>query len=62
MKTKEELDAIKEEIASLNKKLSELSEEELKEVTGGVNAEDHNVILSDVVNDNTEKWYFEGKD
>lgn len=36
MKTKEELDALKEELIKLNAKLDELSEEELKEVTGGV--------------------------
>ena len=35
MKTKEELNIIKEEINTLNKKLSELTEEELKQVTGG---------------------------
>ena len=36
MKTKEELNALKEELSKLNAKLSELTEEELKEVTGGV--------------------------
>ena len=35
MKTKEELDALKEEIETLNKKLAELTEEELKQVSGG---------------------------
>ena len=35
MKTKEELSALKEEVETLNKKLAELSEEELKAVTGG---------------------------
>ena len=35
MKTKEELTAIKEEVAALNAKLAELTEDELKEVTGG---------------------------
>lgn len=34
LKTKEELDLLKEEYESLNNKLSELSENELKEVTG----------------------------
>lgn len=38
MKTKEELDALKEEVKSLNEKLAELSEEELGEVTGGVDS------------------------
>ena len=35
MKTKEELTALKEEVEALNKKLAELTEDELKEVTGG---------------------------
>ena len=33
--TKEELNTIKEEIETLNKKLAELTEEELAQVTGG---------------------------
>lgn len=36
MKTKEELNALKEETENLNKKLAELSEDELKQVSGGV--------------------------
>ena len=35
MKTKEELNALKEEFKDLNKKLSELTDEELEEVAGG---------------------------
>ena len=35
MKTKEELNAIKEEVENVNKKLAELTEEELKQVVGG---------------------------
>lgn len=35
MKTKEELSALKNEVETLNKKLAELSEEELEQVTGG---------------------------
>ena len=35
MKTKEELNDLKEEVENLNKKLAELSEDELAEVTGG---------------------------
>ena len=35
MKTKEELNALKEEFETLNKKLCELTEEELEQVTGG---------------------------
>ena len=36
MKTKEELNALKEEVETLNKKLHELTEEELAQVGGGV--------------------------
>lgn len=35
MKTKEELEKLKEEYTELNKKLSELTEDELKIVSGG---------------------------
>ena len=35
MKTKEELNALKNEVEALNKKLAELSEDELLAVTGG---------------------------
>ena len=35
MKTKEELCALKEEVEALNKKLHELTEVELAQVTGG---------------------------
>ena len=35
MKTKKELNEIKEEIEKLDKKLHELTEEELEQVTGG---------------------------
>ena len=36
MKSKEELNALKEEIEALNVKLSTLTEEELTQVTGGI--------------------------
>ncbi len=36
MKTTEELNALKEEVETLNEKLHELTEEELAQVTGGV--------------------------
>ncbi len=36
MKTQEELNALKEEIEALNKKLAELTDEELARVTGGL--------------------------
>ena len=35
MKTKEELNALKEEVEALNKKLHELTDEELEQVSGG---------------------------
>ena len=35
MKTTEELNALKNEVEAMNKKLSELSEEELEQVAGG---------------------------
>ena len=35
MKTKEELNALKKEVEALNKKLAELTEEELAQVSGG---------------------------
>ena len=35
MKTKEELNALKEEVETLNRKLAELNEDELKQVGGG---------------------------
>ena len=40
MKTKEELNEIKEEVEKLDKKLHELTEEELEQVTGGLKASD----------------------
>ena len=36
MKTREELNALREEVEALSKKLAELTEEELKEVAGGL--------------------------
>ena len=36
MKTKEELNALKEEVEALNKKLMDLNDEELAQVTGGL--------------------------
>ena len=35
MKTKEELNALKKEVETVNKKLAELTEEELAQVSGG---------------------------
>ena len=39
MKTPEELKELKEEVETLNKKLAELTEEELAQVSGGANCE-----------------------
>ena len=36
MKTKEELNTLKEEVENLNEKLQELTEEEIAQVSGGV--------------------------
>ena len=36
MKTKEELNELKEEVENLNKKLAELSEDELEQIAGGL--------------------------
>ena len=36
MKTEEELNALKEEVETVNRKLHELTEEELAQVSGGV--------------------------
>ena len=47
MKTKEELNALNEEVETMSKKLAELNEEELELVTGGILPKDsyENVIL-----------------
>ncbi len=39
MKTKEELNALKEEVEAMNKKLAELTEDELRLVVGGTEVE-----------------------
>lgn len=47
MKTKEELNALKNEVEVLNAKLAELTEEELAQVTGGSNEYDeYGLIIS----------------
>ena len=50
MKTKEELNALKEEVEALNKKLAELNEEELAQVAGG------NEEFTILPNDQAEFW------
>ena len=54
MKTKEELNALKNEVEGLTAKLAELSEEELKQVTGGILPKDYyeNIILNSPEQDN----------
>lgn len=39
MKTREESDALKKDVETLNKKLAELNEDEIEQVTGGGNIE-----------------------
>ena len=46
MKTKEELKALKEEVETLNKKLAELTDEELAQVTGGKGAGEGDHVAS----------------
>ena len=50
MKSKEELNALKEEVETLNKKLAELTEEELAQVSGGVLRDPikRDIVLPDV--------------
>ena len=51
MKTKEELNALKEEVETLNKKLDELTEEELEQVSGGGLPfyDERDIVLPDAV-------------
>ena len=57
MKTKEELCALKEEVETLNKKLHELTEDELRLVLGGTEVEfffdDHSGDKEFLLDDNT---------
>ncbi len=54
MKSKEELNALKEEVEVLNKKLAELTEDELNQVAGGILPKDYyeNIILNSPEEDN----------
>ena len=47
MKTKEELNALKNEVEALNAKLAELTEDELVQVTGGLSFDDENGFIFD---------------
>ena len=51
MKTKEELNALKEEVETVNRKLHELTEEELTQVSGGV------IIPESLINIGNEENY-----
>lgn len=55
MKTAEELDALTRELEALNKKLAELTEEELKQVSGGVDPDFDPKIL-------IEPWVYSESD
>ena len=46
MKTKEELNALKEEVETVNRKLLELTEEELADVTGGAMIVSHKMAAN----------------
>ena len=48
MKTKEELDALKEEVEAVNEKLAELTEEEIAQVNGGREPHISHVIVTPV--------------
>ncbi|MDO5446079.1 MAG: hypothetical protein Q4F31_10730, partial [Eubacteriales bacterium] len=61
MKTPEELNTLKEEVADMKKKLSELTDDELTLVTGGGVPTELMLESSDGSGpaiDNKEKWYF----
>ena len=51
MKTKEELNALKEEVETVNRKLLELTEEELADVTGGAMIVSHKMTANDTNTD-----------
>ena len=51
MKSKKELNALKEEVETLNKKLAELTEEELADVTGGAMIVSHKMAANDTNTD-----------
>ena len=53
MKTKEELNALKEEVEALNRKLHELTEEELTQVSGGAYSKTE-FVQNEIPIDNTE--------
>ena len=48
-KTKEELNKLKEEVASVNEKLHELTPEELEQVTGGLAHRSERVVTPGII-------------
>ena len=51
MKTKEELNALKEEVEAVSKKLHELTDEELAQVSGGLSQEGIERLAVDIDRD-----------
>ena len=56
-KTKEELNALKEEIETLTTKFKELTDDELKEITGGAISINPQSNIIEVYDENTGKVY-----
>ena len=57
MKTKEELNALKEEVETVSKKLHELAEEELAQVSGGDHVRPDDSALEPPGHDPNERRY-----
>ena len=57
MKTKEELNALKEEVETLNQKLAELSVEELAQVCGGDHVRPDDSVLEPPGHDPNERRF-----
>ena len=57
MKTKEELNALKNEVEALNKKLAELTEEELAQVSGGDHVRPDDSVLEPPGHDPNERRF-----
>ena len=57
MKTKEELNALKKEVEALNKKLAELTDEELAQVPGGDHVRPDDFVLEPPGHDPNERRF-----
>ena len=57
MKTKEELNALKERIETLSKELRALSDEELEYVTGGVGVMNEKLYMGNTWSNSTQPFY-----